>query len=173
MADVDRQAGAVRYRKPVAATGFAILEDGRRPSADAPLLTVARGTIAAAAVATLNATEVEVIAAPGAGEFIEVISVHWMLDYGTADYDAAGAGEDLVLSYTDAAGAAVVAVVDHSGFGDASADAHAIRKGIDAVPVANAAIVAHLLVGEWYGAAGDSDLVYEIVYIVRKLAIND
>ena len=129
-------------------------------------------TILAAAVATLNATPVSLIAAPGAGLYIDVHRIHWMLAHNGVDYDGAGAGEDLAVSYTNAAGDEVVNRVDHSGFGDASADAHAVVVGIDCVPVANAAVVAHLLVGEWYAAAGDGDLRAQIDYTIRTLDLS-
>lgn len=172
MADIDRPSTAQRFRKPIATTGLALLEDAGRQPDRAPVLCVARGSIAAASVATLNATPVEVIAAPGAGEYIEVVSCHWMLDHQGVDYDGAAAGEDLSLKYTNAAGAKVTDDVDHSGFADASADAHAIVKGVAVTPVANAAIVAHVLSGEWFAAAGDGILQYEIVYMIRRLAID-
>ena len=142
-------------------------------SASNPGYRRATGTILAAAVQTLNATPVEVIAAPGAGLFIDVQSCHWMLAHNGVDYDAAGAGEDLALKYTNASGDQVTDFVDHSGFGDASADAHALVKAVSPLtPVANAAIVAHILVGEWYSAAGDGDLHYDIEYAVRTLDLS-
>lgn len=136
-----------------------------------PPVQEASGTIATGAVATLNATPVTVIAAPGAGKYIEVISCHWMLDFESAAYDGAAAGEDLALKYTNASGDQVAGLVDHDGFGNASADAHAIVKGVAVTPVANAAVVAHILTGEWYAAAGDSPVKYNIRYIVRDLAL--
>lgn len=131
----------------------------------------ASGTIAAGAVATLNATPVTVIAAPAAGYYIEVLSCHWFLDFESAAYDGPGAGEDLALKYTDASGAQVTGVVDHDGFGNAVADAHALVQAVPVVPVAAAPIVAHILVGEWFAAAGDSPVKYEILYRVRSLAL--
>lgn len=128
---------------------------------------VIEGEILAAAVQTLNATPVEVIPAPGAGKFTEVDSCLWMLDHQGADYDDAAAGEDLALKYTDAAGAKVTGDVDHSGFADASADAFELVKGVQVTPVANAAVVAHILSGEWYSAAGDGILRYRIRFYVH------
>ena len=139
---------------------------------DVNLPQTANVTILAAAVATLSATPVSLIAAPGAGLYIDVHRAHWMLKHNGVDYDAAGADEDLAMSYTDASGDLVVNSVDHLGFGNASADAHAVVFGIDCVPVANAAIVAHLLSGEWYGAAGDGDLHVQIDYTIRSLDLS-
>jgi hypothetical protein len=131
------------------------------------------GTIATAAVKTLNATPVEVIPTPGVGKYIEVVSCHWFLDFAAAGYDAAAAGDALVLKYTNAGGDEVVAQVPGNTIGAAVADYHTVVQAVQGplIPVANAAIVAHILVGEWFAAAGDSPLKYEIVYRVHDLAI--
>lgn len=149
-----------------------VFKDSAGASAFVSIPMTATVEILAAAVATLNATPVTLIAAPGAGYYVDVHRIHWMLDHQGVDYDAAAAGEDLAVSYTNAAGDEVVSRVDHSGFGDASADAHAIVQAIDCVPVANAAVVAHLLVGEWYGAAGDGNLQAQIDYTIRALDLG-
>ncbi len=131
----------------------------------------ARGTIAAAAVATLHATPVELIAAPGDGKFIEVERIHWWLDFASAGYDAAAAGDTLLAKYTDDSGDAVVDAVAGDAIGAAVADYHTLVSRVaELIPVANAAIVAHIATGEWYAAAGDSPLKYEAVYRIRDLA---
>lgn len=128
------------------------------------------GTIAFAAVRTLNATPVTMIAAPGAGKYIEVERVHWFLDFGTAAYDAAAAGDTLEAKYTDGSGAAVVDAVAGNAIGSASADYHALVRAVpEVIPVANAPIVAHINTGEWYSAAGDSPLKYEVAYTIQTL----
>jgi len=127
--------------------------------------------ILAAAVATLNATAVSVIAAPGAGKYIVVNWMEALLVHNGVDYDAAGAGEDLVLRYTDESGAIITEPVDHSGFGDASADSKRFVRGAsDFAPLANAAVFAHIAVGEWYSAAGDGDLELRINYTIHSAA---
>ena len=129
----------------------------------------ATGTILTADVATLNATPVEVVAAPGAGLYIEPVSCHWFLDFATSDYDAAAAGDTLNLKYTDASGAAVIDPVAGDVIGGADADYHTVQlPPLELIPVANAAIVAHIAVGEW--GTGDSPLKYEFKYRVRTLA---
>lgn len=159
-----------RVTKVSATVGEIWLEPGNASIAAGEGELIAQGTIAAASVATLNATPVEVIAAPGADKFIEVLGAHWFLDYGTAAYDGNAAGEDLSLKYTDASGAKVTGDVDESGFADATSDQHRLVLPAAVTPVANAAIVAHILTGEWFSAAGDSPLKYEIRYRVRDLA---
>lgn len=145
-----------------------ILFDGRGAGDKSGLRTI-EGTIANAAVRTLNATEVTVIPAPGTGKAIEFVSGVWMLDYGSAAFDNAAAGEDLSLKYTDSSGAKVADDVDHSGFADATSDQYRIVKGVAVTPVANAPVVAHVLSGEWYSAAGDSDLQYKLTFRVIDL----
>lgn len=124
--------------------------------------------IANAAVRTLNATPVEVIPAPGAGKYIEIISATYWFKYTAPAFDAVGASDNLVLKYTDASGAELTGVVAGVGFGDATADKQALRNGVDFVPVANAAVVAHIKTGEWYAAAGGGALSIEVEYRIRN-----
>ena len=56
-------------------------------------------TIASAAVLTLNAAPVQLIATPGASAFIEVVSVVIILDYAGTNAFTVGAGSDLVVEY--------------------------------------------------------------------------
>lgn len=127
----------------------------------------AEGSVPAASVATLNATPVEMIGAPGAGYYLEVDSIEWFLDYGSSAYAGNGAGEDLVARYTDGSGAVAVDAVDESGFADATSDQRRVVKGVSVTPVVNAALVAHILVGEW-GGAGDSPIQYRVNYAIRR-----
>ncbi len=111
------------------------------------------------------------IAAPGAGKYLDVESVHWFLDFATVGYDAAAAGDALTAKYTDASGAAVVDSVAGDAIGAAVADYHTLVRAVpELIPVANAAIVASVAVGSWYSAGGDSPLLYEVRYKVRSLA---
>ena len=135
----------------------------------APPLLKASTTIAFGAVRTLNATPVSVIPAPGAGYFIEVESIHAWLDYGSTGYDAVASGDDLSFKYTNASGAKVTGDIAGPTFGDASADAHRVARGVAVTPVGNAAVVAHILATEWFGAAGNSPLKIEAYYRVRPL----
>jgi len=123
--------------------------------------------IATAAVLTLNATPVSCVAAPGAGITLEFLGAYIFLDYNAAAYVDA-AGEDVVFSYTDASGVEVSIRADGGEF-DGTADALVWVPPIGAVGavggltmVANAAIVLHLLSGEW--ATGDSPLKVRVYY---------
>jgi len=115
----------------------------------------------------LNTDPVELVAAPGAGLYIEVDSIHWFLDYGTAAYDGTKTGS-LRASYTDETGDEVVGAVAETGFMDQTADTYALVKGIDCVPVGNAAVVA-LSNNAWYAAAGDSPVKYRVSYSIRAM----
>lgn len=131
----------------------------------------ASGTIAAGAVATLNATPVVMVAAPAAGYYIEPVSLHWFLDFESAAYDAAASGDTLVARYTGAMGAVLFDAVAGDDIGAAMADYHALVQPVaEVVPVAAAAVVAHITTGEWFAAAGDSPLKWEMLYRVRSLA---
>lgn len=129
-------------------------------------------TLTAAQVKALNATPITLVAAPGAGYFIEPVSILARLIYGTVAYDGI-AGEDLSFKWTNASGAQMLTAIEATGFLDATADAYRLTYPINlaanVVPVANAAIVAHMLTGEI--ATGDSLLRFETTYRIRKLAI--
>lgn len=140
-------------------------------NSDAVVLT-ATGVIATAAVKTLHATPVSLVAAPGAGLYIDVLDCHWYLAFASAAYDAAAAGDTLGAKYTDASGAQTLQTVAGNTIGSASADYHVIARAANTVlPVANAAVVANIDATEWFAAAGDSPLHYELHYQIRTLAI--
>lgn len=133
-----------------------------------PAVVLSTTTIPFASVRTLNATPVTVVSAPGAGKYIEVVSIQVMLDYGSAAYDSIGS-EPLTFKYTNASGAKVSDDITASGFAGATADAYRVVRGISVTPVGNAAVVAHIETGEWYSAAGNSPLKVAVLYRVRTL----
>ena len=129
-----------------------------------------------AALRTLNATAVEVIPAPGVGLYLDPFSFAVRLLYTAPAFDGVGANDSLVLRFTNAAGAMISTPVVSTGFGDAASDQ--VRCGLVGIasgaggpvaytPVENSPIVAHILTGEWYVAAGGSSLIFEILYRVR------
>lgn len=129
---------------------------------------VASGTIATAAVKTLYTTPVTLVAAPGAGKALILVGATFFLDYASAGYDSVGASDDLTIKYTNASGD-VLATVESTGFLNATSDqvryVHPVTTAA-ITPVANAALVAHILTGEIYSAAGDSPLKYKVEYKV-------
>lgn len=132
---------------------------------DETTVMIATGTIANAAVRTLNATPVSIIAAPGAGKFIRVLSCYWRLNYTAPAFDAAAAGDTLVLRSENGSGPVLVDDVAGNTIGAASANYEVIvGAAAEQVVATNKAIVAHITTGEWYGAAGGSSLTYKVYY---------
>lgn len=136
-------------------------------------------TITSAQVLALFATPREIIPAPGAGLAIIPRRIGVYKAAGTA-YAGIAAGEDLVAKYTNAAGAQCSGVVETTGFLDqATAQARWVGPPgstgstvADLNPVANAAIVLHLLTAEII--TGTSDLIvwsyYDVVPTVLDVA---
>ena len=128
-------------------------------------------TIANAAVRTLNATPVTVIPAPGVGKAIVDVSVQAKYVYATAAFDSVGANDDLAFKYTDSSGAKVCGDIETTGWLDQSSSAWRATGPVvtSMTPVENAAIVAHMLTGEVYSAAGGGSLVIRAQYRVVDL----
>lgn len=134
-------------------------------------------TITSAQLLALNATPQTVVAAQGAGLAIipRLVLVH--KPAGTA-YAGVAAGEDLVLKYTNGSGAQCSGVIETTGFLD-QATAQTRYVGMqgsvtttasDVTPVANAAVVMHLLVGEV--TTGTSALHIRVWYDVVPVAFT-
>lgn len=132
-------------------------------------------TLSAAQVDSLFTTPVTVIPAPGAGYAIVVERVHAYLVAGTA-FAGIAAGEDLVLKYTNAAGAQASGVIETTGFLDQATVQNRVvgfpgstgATAGDVAPVENAAVVAALLVGD---VTGGRALKLRIRYSVMQMAI--
>lgn len=125
--------------------------------------------LTSAQVLALFATPVTLVAAPGTGKALELVAASITKPAGTA-YAGVAAGEDLSISYTNAAGLAV-AGCEVTGFLDqATAQARILKpynaaSGVsDIVPVANAALVIHMLTGEI--TTGDSPVYVTVIYRV-------
>jgi hypothetical protein len=132
--------------------------------------------ITSAQVLALFATPITVMAAPGAGLAIIPLRMQLYKPAGTA-YAGIAAGEDLVLKYTNAAGAQCSGVVETTGFMD-QATAQTRMVGMpgstgatagDYAPVANAAVVLHLLTGEII--TGTSDLIVRVWYDITSTVL--
>jgi hypothetical protein len=122
---------------------------------------VATVTITSAELLALNATPKTLIAAAGANLAIIPQLVLVRHAGGTA-YGGIAAGEDLVLKYTNGSGTACSENIETTGFLDqTTAQIRAVR-GAATTPVANAAVVAHLLTGEI--TTGNFDLIVRVWY---------
>ena len=132
---------------------------------DATPLYFADVTVSSAELLALNAAPKQLVAAPGAGNILLLEAAQLWLDYATTAYDGIAAGEDLSIKYTNGSGAEV-AQIETTGFLDGTADeTRCVRPGSTAVqPVANAALVLHLLSAEI--ATGDSPLKVRTWYRV-------
>lgn len=130
-------------------------------------------TITSAQLLALNATPISVVPAQGSGVAIIVERVAIYKPAGTA-YAGVAAGEDLVLKYTNGSGAQVSSVIETTGFLDqttaqvryAYAPSSTGSTAGDITPVANAAVVLHLLVGEII--TGDSPIYVEVLYDIMR-----
>lgn len=116
----------------------------------------------------LNTTPVTVVPAPGAGLYINFISGHIFLDYASAAYDGTKTGS-ASFRYTNAAGDDASGDVPETGFMDQTADTHFQVPPVVCNPVENAALVL-ASDNDWYSAAGDSPVKYEVLYRIRSFS---
>jgi hypothetical protein len=121
-------------------------------------------TITTAQILALNATPKALVAAPGAGKALIFLGVVVFYDYNSAAYAGIAAGEDLSIKYTDGSGLEVGAL-ETTGFLDLTADAVRFVPASPVAgftPVANAALVLHLLTAEI--TTGNSPLKLRVFY---------
>jgi hypothetical protein len=129
------------------------------------VLNMATGTLTEAQLEALHTTPITVIAAPGSGKAIVVVGAQFFYDYNSAAYGV-DAGDDLVLNYTDGAGATILQV-ETTGFLSATSDQMRYATPTTTAefnPVANAAVVAYL--SGALTSAGNSPVKYRIEYKV-------
>lgn len=124
--------------------------------------------LSAAQILALDGTPIEVIPAPAAGKWIEIVSVQLFLDYATTAYAGIAGTDYFQLKYTDGSGALLTQNVDPTGFADAVADAY-LRLGPAATWAPLSAKVVASLAGPW--TTGDSPITVEVLYRIRNLAL--
>ena len=124
-------------------------------------------TIATGDVLTLATTPVELVAAPGAGQYIEFLGASLILDYNSVPYTEAG--DNLAIKYTNASGVQVSENIEMTGFIDQTADTITSSVPInDAIVAASAAVNQSLVldnIGSNFGA-GNSPLIVKVRYRV-------
>lgn len=135
-------------------------------------------TVTSAQLLALNATPQTILAAQGAG--LAIVPLRWAIykPAGTA-YAGIAAGEDLVLKYTNGSGAQCASVIETTGFLDqataqtryAFAPASTGSTAGDVTPVANAAVVLHLLSGEI--TTGDSPIYVRLWFDIIKTVFTE
>lgn len=127
-------------------------------------------SIAAAAVATLRATPVTLVAAPGAGKILEFVSAELILDWVTPGFTETT--DNLAIRYTDGSGTIVSQAIEMTGFIDQVADTrtNALPK-IDAISAKtaseNKALVLHNTGDGEFGGSGGSALRVKVAYRVH------
>ena len=140
---------------------------------------VAVGTLTATQVRKLNATPVEVIAAPGSGLSIAVDSVQLHFDYGGTVYDNVGAGEDIACLYVTDGSRAQVEDCDNLScvVGGGTADDYGLMSSGTFAGSAfelndNDAVELFILSGEWATTDDDSDGNSPIHYLIRYRVVT-
>ncbi len=133
--------------------------------------------VSAAQILALNATPIEIVAAPGASKVLMFHNAVLFLDYNSAAYAGIAAGEDLNIRYEDASGQGV-AFIEATGFLDATNDAYRIAYPVSAAggaissanPTAhvNEPLVLHMATGEI--TTGNSPLAIRVYYSVVDLS---
>lgn len=128
-------------------------------------------TLTAAQILTLSETPITIVPAPGAGRFIEFLGSMIVKPVSTVAYDGVAAGEDLAIKYTNAAGAIVSTTLETTGFIDQLTAQIRTCKAIatDLIPVVNAPLVLHLLVGEI--ATGNGTLTIQTSYRIWETGL--
>ena len=131
---------------------------------------VASVEISSAEILALYTTPKELVAAPGAGNVLELVSLLLAYDWGTAAYTIGTAG-NLQVKYTDGSGAAASTTRAATGFLDAVADTLSLMDKLEAstVAVTNAALVLTLATAN--PTAGDSPIHAKVAYRVHATGL--
>lgn len=137
---------------------------------DETLVRYAEVSIAAAAVATLRATPVSLVAAPGAGKVLEFISAVFFLDYTAPGFTETD--DNLAVKYENGSGAAASETIECTGFIDQTADTMTIGVAKNDAIVAktgceNKALVLHNTGNAEFANSGGSALRVKVAYRVH------
>lgn len=161
---IELSAGALQCKALGIATGMLAANAVTSAKAAASLVQEATTTIATAAVKTLNATPVSLVAAGGAGTVHVLHRVLVQLNFATTGYDAPAAGADLTVNYTNGAGVAASGTLESASVIDGAADVYAFAgPAVTGIGVANAALVLYNNDATEY-ATGDSALEVTVWY---------
>ena len=94
-------------------------------------------TLTNAQVLALRATPITLVAAPGAGYFLEFVSAAFVLNYGGTQYTESN--DNLAVKYVNGSGSAASATVECTGFIDVAGDAITLGHPITTEPLITAA----------------------------------
>jgi len=144
------------------------------------ILQYATVSISNAEIKALNATPKELVAAPGAGKLIELVSCTLFLDYGSNVLAEPSAPDDLAIEYDNGTGHQLT-TFDTTGFITSSADAIYVVSGggiagaasaVTAAANVNKNIVLWNSGGEYTGNAGaDTVMTAKVVYRVHTTGL--
>lgn len=138
------------------------------------IMSYATVSLTSAQVKALAATQITLVAAPGAGKMIKFMGAVLKLVYGGSNVFTE-AGDNLAIKYTDDTGVAVSQTIEMTNFIDQSADTYTnAEPAIDAIVAASAAENAPLVLdnlgSEIAGnAANDNTLEVSVAYRVVEI----
>ena len=148
------------------------LNGGYCPPIDATVLRYATVNLTNANIKNLRATPIELVAAPGAGKWIELISGWLSLDYGSNALTESA--DNMAVKYVDGSGAAASQTIEATNFIDATADTMTnilpkIDTSVASANIVNKALVLHNTGDGEYGgnAANDTTVKAYVCYRVH------
>lgn len=127
-------------------------------------------TVTTAQLLALRATPATLVAAPGAGLYLEFLGASLILDYNSIAYTEST--DNMAIRFTNTTAAIVSQAIESTGFIDQTVDTitSALPK-IDAIVAASVAVNAPLVLhntGDGEFASGNSPLIVKIAYRVHS-----
>ena len=117
--------------------------------------------ITSAQILLLETTQIELVAAPGADKFVEVLGLNFVLNYGSNVFTEPSAPDDLEVVYDTAGGTSIADLVGDFVIGSADAVACPVVKAISAAATTmiNKAVVLDNNGSNYGGNAGDDTTI--------------
>lgn len=137
-----------------------------------PQLRVATVSLTNAQMLALRATPVELVAAPGAGKYLELVSATLAFDYTGAYTESA---DNMAIRYATTSGVIQSGTIEATGFVDATADTFTFAtKAVDGITAKsagqNASLVLHNTGDGEYGGGNAANVVWvRTVYRIHQI----